>query len=120
MSHPVQEEDRVATGRIILVAVVSLGLFVIGSIWAVSILNGELESLGPRPPEAAKAVEHPPEVGNVYQWPFYLSHYGNDKAEALHQRLESYGWVDKKTKVVHIPIEQAMERYVASQAEGKK
>lgn len=117
MSHPVQEEDRIATGKIILTAVVSLIIFGIGVLWAVSIQRTEqhrvVAEVG-NPTSAGK-----PEVGIVYQWPFFVSHYGQDKLEAKRAELESYGWVDKKAQVVHIPIEEAMKKYVAT-AGGQK
>ena len=117
MSHPIQEQDRIATGKIIMTAVVSLIIFGIGVLWAVSIQRAEEGHVRARignPTEAGK-----PEVGIVYQWPFFISHYGQDKLEAKRAYLESYGWVDKNAKIVHIPIEEAMKKYVAT-AGGQK
>jgi hypothetical protein len=119
MSHPVQEEDRVASGKIVLTAIVSLAIFAVGIVWAVSIERNEYKNIGRTPAETGTTEAGKPEVGIVYQWPFYLAHYGNDKAIDKKELLESYGWVDKNAKVVHIPIEQAIERYV-SQAGGAK
>jgi len=119
MSHPVQEEDRIATGKIILVAGVSLAIFGVGTVWAISILHDEQKALGTRPVETGPAAAGAPEVGIVYQWPFNISHFAQDKEEEKKAWLESYGWVNKDLKVVHIPIDQAMERYV-SQAGGQK
>lgn len=119
MSHPIQEEDRIASGKIILTAIVSLAIFAVGVVWAVSIENNEYKNIGRTPEQTGATLVGQPEVGIVYQWPFYLAHFGNDKAVDKKTWLESYGWVDKNTKVVHIPIEQAIERYV-SQAGGAK
>ena len=60
-----------------------------------------------------------PEVGIVYQWPFNLSQHANEKAEITKGRLEHYGWVDKNAKIVRIPIEQAMEKWVSQAGGGK-
>lgn len=117
MSHPVQEEDRIATGKIVLTAIVSLMIFGIGVLWAVSIQRGEMKTVvihQEGPTEAGK-----PEVGIVYQWPFFVSHFGQDKLEVKRAELESYGWVDKNAQVVHIPIEEAMKKYVATAGAGK-
>lgn len=120
MSHPVQEEDRVGTAKIILTAIVSLAIFGVGVIWAVAIqrdaMGGTIvQEAGPQGP----AHDRAPEVGIVYQWPFFVSNYGNEKAEEKREQLDSYGWVDKSAGVVHIPIEQAMQKYVTQSGGGK-
>jgi hypothetical protein len=120
MSHPVQEEDRIAIGKILLTAVVSLAIFGVGVVWAVSIqrsnMNGTVQQWAD--PDTA-AARREGEVGIVYQWPFNMSHYAQDTAEQTKGRLESYGWVDKNAKVVHIPIDKAMEKYVSTAGAGK-
>jgi hypothetical protein len=35
-----------------------------------------------------------------------------DYLQVKNQELTSYGWVDRKTGVVHIPIEQAMDHFL--------
>lgn len=119
MSQPIQEEDRIAIGKIVLTAVVSLFIFGIGVLWAISIQRGEEKSivtkLNPAPPAEAGA----PEVGIVYQWPFNESSYGADKARETKARLEGYHWVDKDKKIVRIPIDVAMKKYLAQQGATK-
>lgn len=119
MSHPIQEEDRIATPKIVLTAIVSLLVFGVGVVWAVSIQRSEAKHVAQVAGPAGPAMAGAGEVGIVYQWPFYLSHYANDKVEEKRALLDTYGWVDKNAKVVHIPIDQAMERYV-SQSGGAK
>ncbi len=119
MSHPIQEEDRIATGKIVAVAVISLAIFGIGVVWAISIQRDQSQSIVTHAQPARLAEKSAPEVGIVDQWPFDESHYGQDKAAYTKGRLEHYGWVDKNAKVVHIPIEQAMDKWV-SQAGGTK
>ena len=115
----VQEEDRIAIGKIIVTAVVSLAIFGIGTIWAISIQRNEMHSIV-TPLHGAEAAAHgAPEVGIVYQWPFNMSHYGADKAAETKARIENYRWADAEHKVVRIPIEAAMKKYVA-QAGGQK
>jgi hypothetical protein len=119
VSHPVQEEDRIAVGKIVIVAIVSLAIFGVGVVWAVSIQRDQMGSIVSKSNAAPAAMAGAPEVGIVYQWPFVLSQYANEKAAATKGRLERYGWVDKNAKVVHIPIDQAIDKWV-SQAGGKK
>ena len=119
MSHPVQEEDRVAVGRIIVIAIVSLAVFGVGIVWSVSIQRDQMGSIVSKSSPAGPALAGAPEVGIVFQWPFNLSQYANEKAAVTKGRLEHYGWVDKSAKVVHIPIDQAIDKWV-SQAGGQK
>ena len=120
MSHPVQEEDRIATGKILLTAIVSLTIFGIGVIWAISIQRDQMGSIVSHQNPAPQGEAGAPEVGIVYQWPFNMSQYGADKAVEATAKLKGYRWVDKDKKVVRIPIEVAMQKYVAQQSGEKK
>jgi hypothetical protein len=119
MSHPVQEEDRIATGKIVATAVISLAIFGLGVVWSISIQRNENKTIITQLAPAGPAQAGAPEVGIVYQWPFNTSNYAAEKAEQTKGRLESYGWVDKNAKVVHIPIEQGMEKWVWQAGGGK-
>jgi len=119
MSHPVQEEDRIATGKIVVTAIVSLAIFGVGVVWSVAIQRGENKSIVTQAHPAAAAEAGAPEVGIVYQWPFYTSNYGAEKAAETQARLEHYSWADKNAKVARIPIEEAMKKYVATAGGGK-
>jgi hypothetical protein len=39
---------------------------------------------------------------------------------AVHEHLETYGWVDRKTGTVHIPIERAMQLLLDESSAEKK
>jgi hypothetical protein len=119
MSQPVQEEDRIAIGKIVITAIISLVIFGIGALWSISIQRDQMGSIVASSHPAGPAMAGAPEVGIVYQWPFNLSHYGAEKAAETKGRLAHYGWVDKNAKVVHIPIDQAIDKWV-SQAGGAK
>jgi hypothetical protein len=119
MSHPIQEEDRIATGKIILTAVVSLAIFGVGVVWSISIQRNENKTIVTQVNTAVPAMAGAPEVGIVYQWPFNKSQYAADKEAQTKGRLESYGWIDKSQNVAHIPIDQAIAKYVAQSGGGK-
>lgn len=119
MSNPIQEEDRIATGKIVLVAVVSLAIFGVGVVWSISIQRDQNHSIVTHAQAAPAAEAGAPEVGIVYQWPFNMSQYAADKARETKARLEYYRWADKDKKVVRIPIDEAMKKYVA-QSGGQK
>jgi hypothetical protein len=115
----VQEEDRIAIGKIIVTAVVSLAIFGIGVIWSISIQRNEMHSIVTPLHAAAHAAKGAPEVGIVYQWPFNMSQFGADKAAETKARLQNYRWADSEHKVVRIPIDEAMKKYVAQAGGGK-
>ncbi len=120
MSPPVQEEDRIATGKIVATAVISLAIFGVGAIWSISIQRNENKTVVSIGRVDGPAAAGAPEVGIVYQWPFATSQFANEKAAVTKARLEGYGWVDKNAQITRIPIEQAMQKWVASQAGGQK
>jgi hypothetical protein len=57
------------------------------------------------PPESPLADEAGPPPGPQLE----LNLKFTDYEHADRSRLESYGWIDKEQRVVHIPIEQAMQ-----------
>jgi hypothetical protein len=112
MSHPVQEEDRVASGKILAVGIISIVIFAVGAVWSVSIQNRNMGGITEEPLAGTVQANYPmkPEVGIVYQLPFNQSAYGNTKLDEKREWLDSYGWVDKGAGVVHLPIEVAMKK----------
>lgn len=119
MSHPVQEEDKIPIPKIIAVAVIALIVFGIGATWAVAIQRSEQHSIVQEHHTNGPDRSGSPEVGIVYQTPFNRSRYANDVKDAKEAWLTSYGWVDKAKGSVHVPIDQAMRKYVSSQEAAK-
>jgi hypothetical protein len=119
VTQPIQEEDRIATGKIVATAIISLAVFGVGVVWSISIQRNENKSIVTQMHPAGPAEAGAPEVGIVYQWPFNVSKYGEEKKAELEARLHSYGWADKSAKVVHIPIDEAMKKYVSQAGGGK-
>jgi hypothetical protein len=99
------EEDRISSGKVIAVGVASLVVFFFASLAAGSYLR-------------ARQKEHPvvpaPEIGKskiamVEQDMFDVAVRGaRDRAQRL-EKLASYGWIDRDARVVHMPIERAMD-----------
>jgi hypothetical protein len=124
VSHPVQEEDRISSGRILAVGIISILIFGAGAVWSVAIQRSETakvidkETVLDGEEHIASAAKHPPEVGIVYQLPFNQSRYGDDKKDEKRAWLDSYGWVDKSAGITHIPVEKAIEQL--AQAGGGK
>ena len=119
VTQPIQEEDKIATGKIIVTAVVSLAVFGVGAVWSISIQRSENKSIVTPMNVATPAMAGAPEVGIVYQWPFNVSEYGLEKKAETKARLEHYRWADKNAKVVRIPIDVAIQKYVSQAGGGK-
>lgn len=109
--HGKTSEDEINYGKIIGVAVVSLIIFALSTVWAAIILRKEAGKVeDPRGVAEARPTEiGRQEIGIVDQIPFdsdrRLSIW---KAERT-ARLNGYGWVDRAKGIAHVPIERAMD-----------
>jgi hypothetical protein len=113
-----QEADRIAFGTIILVAAASVVVFSLGVVWAYGILRAGGRPLrGPGSVAGAQEIGRP-EIGMVDQVPFDKDHRIDQSREESVRWLESYGWVDRRHGVIHIPIDEAMER-VLREGQGR-
>lgn len=111
-------EDGVNIKKIIAVGVVSLVIFGISSVVAAVIINrdeAEYQAAGEAPKPAHIGQE---EIGLVDQVTFDGDHRLETWQAERKQRLESYGWADKKKRLVHIPIEEAMKEVVRQAGGG--
>jgi hypothetical protein len=52
------------------------------------------------------------EIGIVDQVPFDVTRAYQTYRDDRNERLESWGWVDRKAGLVHMPIQEAMDRVV--------
>jgi hypothetical protein len=100
------EEDRISTGKIVVVGVASLVIFFVASLASGLYLESRRAASGP--------PRIPPEIGSskiamVEQQLFERAGRGQRDREARRERLGSYGWVDRRAGIVHLPIERAME-----------
>lgn len=111
--HPAirAEPDRIGTPRILAVGAMALLLFAVAS-W-VTIRYGydrtraEVLPDGPAAPPAEIGRN---KIGIVEQRLFGLAVEPAEWRRGQRDRLESWGWVDRKAGVVHAPIEEAMAR----------
>ena len=112
-THPDLEGDGVDMKKILLVGIFSLTLFAISCVVASLILHhdrAEYDAQG-RPP--APTMIGKPEIGIVDQPEFESDHRLEDWKRAKQFRLNSYGWVDRKKEIVHIPIDKAIDQLVS-------
>lgn len=119
-SEPVQEADRIVWPKVIAVAVATLVGFAIAIGFADGLLRNGTDAMrqqrGLAPVPKALAFEQ----GIVNQRPFVLDPRAAITRDAQLKYLHSYGWVDRKAKLIHIPIDKAMEMYLAQQGAGQQ
>jgi hypothetical protein len=107
------EDDEIAYGKVILVGVVSLGIFALSTVWAAKILSHETQKVH----EATGEPQRPPrveqeEIGIVDQVPFAVDKRLHRWKAEQSAKLNGYGWVDRSKGIAHVPIEQAMDAVV--------
>jgi hypothetical protein len=108
--HPRAEEDAIATRKIVAVGVTAIVIFLLGSVAATWVLSKRREALLPQGPPPVPAEAGQPKIGILEQPMFENMRTAEElRAEQL-ERLGSYGWVDRATGTIHIPIEEAMKR----------
>ncbi len=106
--HPPTEEDWVPTGRIVMVAVAALVVFLVGSIAAGLGMRSMQRKINPDGPAPMPAEAGKAKIGMVEQRLFENSNQNTAWKADAERRLGSYGWVDREKGVAHIPIDVAM------------
>jgi hypothetical protein len=109
-------QDRIDFAKIITVGVVSLIIFAVATGWAISILHHETAKLHARGEPRVATEAGKDEIGIVDQVPFDKDHRLEVWKQERQDRLHSYGWVDRKHGVIHIPIERAMRDLIGGAA----
>jgi len=107
--HPPAEVDRVQSWTVVAVGVASLLLFFVASAITVTYMRREERALNPAHPMLPSEAGNR-KIGMVEQQLFESA----DRARTLQSdkkaRLGAYGWVDRPQGLVHVPVEQAMDR----------
>jgi hypothetical protein len=112
-AHPELEGDGIDIRTIVIVGVVSLALFAISCVVAFFMLHhqrAEYDAQG-RPPEPTMIGKG--EIGIVDQPEFDKDARLEEWKAAKQHRLNSYGWVDRKKEIIHIPIDKAIDQVVS-------
>ena len=107
-----QAEDRPAVKVAVIVLAAALVVFAIATLLFGWILHNETGHVATHPAmpvgEAGKA-----EVGIVNQPLFDIDSRTPDRIAAQRKHLDNYGWIDRRSGTIHIPIERAMEQVIA-------
>lgn len=112
------EPEVIGLGKVITVGVLSVVLFVIGSIWALKMRTATEATMNPAGSRytALPAGFGAEEQGIVDQVPFELNTWVEKDHARATAKLVGYGWVDKQAGVIRLPIERAMDLVVAESA----
>ncbi len=112
-----QEPESLSTRRAVAIAILFLVVFFFAVLWSVRIFKTEERALAPQGTITVPAEIGKSQIGIVNQRLFELQLEAEQKKNQQVNRLNSYGWTDREKQIIHIPIDQAMEKLAA---EGKK
>ena len=111
--HPAirAEPDRIGTPRILAVGAAALIFFAAASWFTIRYgYDRTLAEVLPDGPAAPPSEIGRNKIGIVEQRLFSLAVEPAEWRQQQVQRLHSWGWVDRKAGVVHVPIDVAMAR----------
>ena len=111
--EPRQVADLLPTARVFLIGVAALAIFALGSLGAVALWKQGERAQQPSGPPPIPAQVGEAEIGEVFQLPFDAFGRGQLLRETQRRQLESYGWADRPRGVIHIPIDRAIDLYLA-------
>ncbi len=112
-------EQGINVGKIIAVGVASLAAFAICTVAARGIMvRFDAPDEAEKPADAKTTLIGKDEIGIVDHVPFDGDHRLEDWRATQKKRLESYGWVDRKKGLIHIPIDVAMKEVVQQSGGG--
>jgi hypothetical protein len=109
-----QEEDTATIGVPVLIGLVTLVIFAAGLgvvLFMMKRSHPSPRALIPPPREVGRS-----EIGIVDQPVFEGDRRLGTQMRDQKSRLESYGWSNRDAGLIHVPVEQAMDRVAAGQA----
>jgi hypothetical protein len=111
-----QAEEAIHWGKVLGISVGALAAFTI-AVWMMArFMNTRERMLQPNGPDPIPRRIGEREIGLVEQVPFDVARPAAQYRRERLERLESWGWVDRKRGIVHMPIEKAMDAVVAEHA----
>lgn len=109
---PEQAVEGIKWSSVLGVGIGALIVFAIAIYIVLRVLHAREKALQPLGPDPMPLQIGQSEVGIVDQVPYDVSRalesYRNDRM----QRLETWGWVDRKAGTIHMPIDRAMDLVV--------
>ncbi|MCA1827822.1 MAG: hypothetical protein ABR567_15900 [Myxococcales bacterium] len=112
---PAQAEEGIKWSAVLGVGIGSVVVFTVAILIVLRMLHAREKALQPLGPDPMPLQMGQTEIGIVDQTPFdvtrALQSYRSDRM----QRLETWGWVDRRAGTVHMPIDKAMDLVVQEQ-----
>ncbi len=105
-----QEEDSIAGGRLVRIAVCAVGVGLMGVAFSALLLETNTGGIRGRLPTGASPRAAGPEIAHIEQTPLFGSAPdGLELRRRQREELSRYRWVDRDAGLVAIPIERAMD-----------
>ncbi len=107
-----QEEDVVASGRLVRIGAVCVVVGAIGVVAAGGLLAVSREGVKPSFAEPTGQAAAPRELSRVEQTPIRDTRVAEELRGERRRDLAAWGWVDRDAGIARIPIERAMDLVV--------
>jgi hypothetical protein len=112
---PAQAEEAISWGKVLGVGIGAIVLFTIAIYVSYRFMHGREVALQPQGPAPVPVQVGQGEIGLVEQVPFDVSRSFQSYRRDRLQRLQSWGWIDRKQGLLHMPIDRAMDLVVQEQ-----
>lgn len=110
-----QAQEAIDWPKVLGTGIAFLVIAAISVVISTRMMNAREKALQPTGPDPMPAQIGAGEIGIVDQVPFDVSRALQSYREERTRRLSSWGWVDRKAGVVHMPVEEAMQQMVKEQ-----
>jgi hypothetical protein len=107
---PEQAQEGISWFAVLGTGSAALLIFTIATFVVYGYLQNREKALQPEGPDPIPMILGQPEIGIVDQVLFETDHRAEQWLAARRRRLHSWGWVDRRREIVHLPIEVAMAR----------
>jgi hypothetical protein len=114
-----QADEHVASGKVIAIGIAALIVFAGATWWSYRLMDRALRADQPSGPIAPPSEIGKPEIGIVDQIPFETTRSAVRARQQDNAWLESYGWIDRDKGIIHVPIDRAIDAFLAQQKEKR-
>ena len=104
-----QEEDSIAGGRLAKIAILSIGVGLIGVAFSTLLLETNIGGIRGHLPRGASPRAAGSAIAQIPQTPLFGAADGLALRQQQREQLSHYRWVDRDAGLAAIPIEKAMD-----------
>jgi hypothetical protein len=113
------EEDHIDTVAVLKVGLLSIGIFIVGGIWAWRLQVAAMKEFNPQGPAPIPAAVGQYEIGIVNQRLFSQETHAAEKVGAQQKALEN-GWAEQPGVKARISISDAMDQVIQERSAGRQ